>query len=95
MDELVSEVVKEIYYYFDIDDISIVLCSYCKNKFNIYFIYYFDKQHFVYEQSEVDEVGIFIECVFKSKEMLLINFYEWDDLVFYECMLFDIWGNQI
>lgn len=95
MDELVSEVVKEIYYYFDIDDISIVLRSYRKNKFNIYFIYYFDKQYFVYEQSEVDEVGIFIERVFKSKEMLLINFYERDDLVFYERMLFDIWGNQI
>ncbi len=38
MDELVSEVAKEIHYYFDIDDISIVLRSHRKNKLNIYLI---------------------------------------------------------
>lgn len=45
MDELVSEVAKEIHYYFDIDDISIVLRSHRKNKLNIYSTHYLDKQH--------------------------------------------------
>ncbi|MDD0443704.1 hypothetical protein PS030_54350, partial [Shigella sonnei] len=46
-------------------------------------------------QSEVDEAGTLTERVFKSKEMLLINLYERDDLAPYERMLFDTWGNQI
>ncbi len=57
MDELVSEVAKEIHYYFDIDDISIVLRSHRKNKLNIYSTHYLDKQHPAHEQSEVDEAG--------------------------------------
>ncbi|MBW6087534.1 hypothetical protein HTS61_17570 [Escherichia coli] len=52
MDELVSEVAKEIHYYFDIDDISIVLRSHRKNKLNIYSTHYLDKQHPAHEQSE-------------------------------------------
>ncbi|EFY9845366.1 formate hydrogenlyase transcriptional activator FlhA [Shigella flexneri] len=95
MDELVSEVAKEIHYYFDIDDISIVLRSHRKNKLNIYSTHYLDKQHPAHEQSEVDEAGTLTERVFKSKEMLLINLYERDDLAPYERMLFDTWGNQI
>ena len=70
MDELVSEVAKEIHYYFDIDDISIVLRSHRKNKLNIYSTHYLDKQHPAHEQSEVDEAGTLTERVFKSKEML-------------------------
>lgn len=80
MDELVSEVAKEIHYYFDIDDISIVLRSHRKNKLNIYSTHYLDKQHPAHEQSEVDEAGTLTERVFKSKEMLLINLHERDDL---------------
>ncbi|EES4557231.1 GAF domain-containing protein [Escherichia coli] len=95
MDELVSEVAKEIHYYFDIDDISIVLRSHRKNKLNIYSTHYLDKQHPAHEQSEVDEAGTLTERVFKSKEMLLINLHERDDLAPYERMLFDTWGNQI
>ncbi len=95
MDELVSEVAKEIHYYFDIDDISIVLRSHRKNKLNIYSTHYLDKQHPAHEQSEVDEAGTLTERVFKSKEMLLINLHERDDLAPYERMLFNTWGNQI
>nr|AAA23770.1 formate hydrogenlyase [Escherichia coli] len=80
MDELVSELAKEIHYYFDIDDISIVLRSHRKNKLNIYSTHYLDKQHPAHEQSEVDEAGTLTERVFKSKEMLLINLHERDDL---------------
>ncbi|HGF3790303.1 TPA: formate hydrogenlyase transcriptional activator FlhA [Escherichia coli] len=93
--ELVSEVAKEIHYYFDIDDISIVLRSHRKNKLNIYSTHYLDKQHPAHEQSEVDEAGTLTERVFKSKEMLLINLHERDDLAPYERMLFNTWGNQI
>lgn len=89
MDELVSEVAKEIHYYFDIDDISIVLRSHRKNKLNIYSTHYLDKQHPAHEQSEVDEAGTLTERVFKSKEMLLINLHERDDLAPYERMLFN------
>lgn len=63
MDELVSEVAKEIHYYFDIDDISIVLRSHRKNKLNIYSTHYLDKQHPAHEQSEVDEAGTLTERV--------------------------------
>ncbi len=94
MDELVSEVAKEIHYYFDIDDISIVLRSHRKNKLNIYSTHYLDKQHPAHEQSEVDEAGTLTERVFKSKEMLLINLHERDDLAPYERMLFNTWGNN-
>ncbi|EOM3778333.1 formate hydrogenlyase transcriptional activator FlhA [Escherichia coli] len=45
--------------------------------------------------SEVDEAGTLTERVFKSKEMLLINLHERDDLAPYERMLFNTWGNQI
>lgn len=76
-------------------DISIVLRSHRKNKLNIYSTHYLDKQHPAHEQSEVDEAGTLTERVFKSKEMLLINLHERDDLAPYERMLFDTWGNQI
>ncbi|MBW6086765.1 GAF domain-containing protein [Escherichia coli] len=66
-----------------------------KNKLNIYSTHYLDKQHPAHEQSEVDEAGTLTERVFKSKEMLLINLHERDDLAPYERMLFDTWGNQI
>lgn len=93
--QIVSVVTEQIHYYFDIDDISIVLRSHRKNKLNIYSTHYLDKQHPAHEQSEVDEAGTLTERVFKSKEMLLINLHERDDLAPYERMLFDTWGNQI
>lgn len=78
IDELVSEVAKEIHHYFDIDAISIVLRSDRKNKLSIYSTHYLDEHHPAHEQSEVDEAGTLSERVFKSKEMLLINLSERD-----------------
>ncbi|HED2452793.1 TPA: formate hydrogenlyase transcriptional activator FlhA [Citrobacter freundii] len=95
IDELVSEVAKEIHHYFDIDAISIVLRSDSKNKLSIYSTHYLDEHHPAHEQSEVDEAGTLSERVFKSKEMLLINLSERDTLAPYERMLFETWGNQL
>ena len=95
MDELVSEVAKEIHHYFKIDAISIVLSSRRKGKLNIYSTHYLDETHPAHEQSEVDEAGTLSERVFKSKEMLLLNLHEQDELAPYEKMLFKTWGNQI
>jgi formate hydrogenlyase transcriptional activator len=95
IDELVSEVAKEIHHYFDIDAISIVLRSSRKNKLSIYSTHYLDEHHPAHEQSEVDEAGTLSERVFRSKEMLLINLSERDALAPYERMLFETWGNQL
>ncbi|MBX4308777.1 formate hydrogenlyase transcriptional activator FlhA, partial [Mycobacterium tuberculosis] len=57
IDELVSEVAKEIHRYFRIDAISVVLRSDRKGKLNIYSTHYLDASHPVHDQSEVDEAG--------------------------------------
>ncbi|HBQ2430386.1 TPA: formate hydrogenlyase transcriptional activator FlhA [Klebsiella aerogenes] len=95
IDELVSEVAKEIHRYFRIDAISVVLRSNRKGKLNIYSTHYLDASHPVHDQSEVDEAGTLTERVFKSKEMLLLNLHEHDSLAPYEKMLFEMWDNQI
>ncbi|MGN2426827.1 formate hydrogenlyase transcriptional activator FlhA [Klebsiella electrica] len=95
IDELVSEVAKEIHHYFRIDAISVVLHSSRKGKLNIYSTHYLDASHPVHDQSEVNEAGMLTERVFKSKEMLLLNLHEHDSLAPYEKMLFEMWGNQI
>lgn len=95
IDELVSEVAKEIHHYFRIDAISVVLRSNRKGKLNIYSTHYLDASHPVHDQSEVNEAGTLTERVFKSKEMLLLNLHEHDSLAPYEKMLFEMWGNQI
>ncbi|WP_434670163.1 formate hydrogenlyase transcriptional activator FlhA [Klebsiella sp. B345] len=95
IDELVSEVAKEIHRYFRIDAISVVLHSSRKGKLNIYSTHYLDASHPVHDQSEVNEAGTLTERVFKSKEMLLLNLHEHDSLAPYEKMLFEMWGNQI
>ncbi|WBW62317.1 formate hydrogenlyase transcriptional activator FlhA [Klebsiella electrica] len=95
IDELVSEVAKEIHHYFRIDAISVVLHSSRKGKLNIYSTHYLDASHPVHDQSEVNEAGTLTERVFKSKEMLLLNLHEHDSLAPYEKMLFEMWGNQI
>ena len=51
IDELVSEVAKEIHHYFDIDAISIVLRSDRKNKLSIYSTHYLDEHHPAHERS--------------------------------------------
>ncbi|KFC06412.1 formate hydrogenlyase transcriptional activator [Trabulsiella guamensis ATCC 49490] len=95
MDELVSEVAKEIHHYFRIDAISVVLRSNRKGKLNIYSTHYLDDHHPVHNQSETDEAGTLTERVFKSKEMLLLNLHERDPFAPYERMLFEIWDNKI
>ena len=95
MDDLVSAVAKEIHYYFRIDAISIVLRSNRKGKLNIYSTHYLDVNDPVHDQSEVSEAGTLTERVFKSKEMLMLNLREQDNLAPYERMLFDMWDNQI
>ena len=78
MDELVSEVSKEIHHYFKIDAISIALRGNRKGKLNIYSTHYLDEANPAHEQSEVDEAGTLSERVFKSKEILLLNLNEQD-----------------
>jgi formate hydrogenlyase transcriptional activator len=95
MDELVSEVAKEIHHYFNIDAISVVLRSHHKGKLNIYSSHYLDDHHPVHDQCETDEAGTLTERVFKSKEMLLMNLRERDVMAPYERMLFKVWDNQI
>ncbi|HAT3701485.1 TPA: formate hydrogenlyase transcriptional activator FlhA [Klebsiella oxytoca] len=95
IDELVSELAKEIHRYFRIDAISVVLRSNRKGKLNIYSTHYLDASHPVHDQSEVDEAGTLTERVFKSKEMLLLNLHEHDPLAPYEKMLFEMWDNKI
>ena len=95
MDELVSEVSKEIHHYFKIDAISIALRGHRKGKLNIYSTHYLDEANPAHEQSEVDEAGTLSERVFKSKEILLLNLSEQDVMAPYERMLFNIWGNKI
>ncbi len=82
IDELVSEVAKEIHRYFRIDAISVVLRSDRKGKLNIYSTHYLDASHPVHDQSEVDEAGTLTERVFKSKEMLLLKLAQCDEQVF-------------
>ncbi|XPE39945.1 GAF domain-containing protein [Shigella flexneri] len=72
IDELVSEVATEIHHYFDIDAISIVLRSDCKNQLSIYSTDYLDEHHRAHQESEVDERYVFRTCV-QSQEMLLIS----------------------
>ena len=95
IDELVSEVAKEIHRYFRIDAISVVLRSNRKGKLNIYSTHYLDASHPVHDQSEVDEAGTLTERVFKSKEMLLLNLHQHDPLAPYEKILFEMWDNKI
>ena len=66
MDELVSEVAKEIHYYFDIDVSASSYAATVRTKLNIYSTHYLDKQHPAHEQSEVDEAGTLTERVFKK-----------------------------
>ena len=95
IDELVSEVAKEIHRYFRIDAISVVLRSNRKGKLNIYSTHYLDASQPVHDQSEVEEAGTLTERVFKSKEMLLLNLHQHDPLAPYEKMLFEMWDNKI
>jgi len=95
LDELISEIAREIHYYFSIDSISIVLRGNRKDRLTIYSTHYVDEQSPIHDQSDVAETGTLTERVFKSGEMLLLNLHQGDQLAPYERMLFEMWGNQI
>jgi len=78
-----------------IDATSIALHGHRKGKLNIYSPHYLDEANPAHEQSELDEAGALYEPVFKSKDILLLNFNEQDPIGPYERMLFNTWGNKI
>ncbi|KAA8996877.1 formate hydrogenlyase transcriptional activator FlhA [Affinibrenneria salicis] len=95
LDELVAETSLEIHRYFNIDSISIVLPGQRKGKLSIYSTHYVNENAPQHNQSEVDQKGTLTDRVFTSREMLLINLHQGDQLAPYEQMLFEMWGNQI
>lgn len=95
LDELVTEISREIHYYFNIDSVSVVLPSPRKGKLTIWSTHYVDETAPLHDQSEVTAKGTLSERVLKSREMLLVNLHQRDDLAPYERMLFEMWGNQI
>ncbi|ELQ6110930.1 formate hydrogenlyase transcriptional activator FlhA [Cronobacter sakazakii] len=95
LDELVTEISHEIHRYFSIDSISIVLPAARKGKLTIYSTHYVDEAAPLHDQSEVQEKGTLSARVFSSREMLLVNLHQRDDLAPYEQMLFEMWDNQI
>lgn len=95
LDELVTEISHEIHRYFSIDSISIVLPASRKGKLTIYSTHYVDEAAPLHDQSEVQEKGTLSARVFSSREMLLVNLHQRDDLAPYEQMLFEMWDNQI
>lgn len=95
LDELVTEISREIHYYFNIDSVSVVLPSPRKGKLTIWSTHYVDEAAPLHDQSEVTAKGTLSERVLKSREMLLVNLHQRDELAPYERMLFEMWGNQI
>lgn len=94
LDELVTEVSREIQRNFGIDSISMVLRSERKGKLLVYSTHYLDKNAPLYDQSEVDEKGTLSEKVMRNKKMLMLNLHSRDQHAPYERMLFDMWGEQ-
>ncbi|MEG1211187.1 MAG: formate hydrogenlyase transcriptional activator FlhA [Leclercia sp.] len=94
LDELVTEVSREIQHNFGIDSISMVLRSERKGKLLVYSTHYLDKDAPLYDQSEVDEQGTLSEKVMRNKETLMLNLHHRDQHAPYERMLFDMWGKQ-
>ena len=78
LDELVTEVSREIQRNFGIDSISMVLRSERKGKLLVYSTHYLDKNAPLYDQSEVDEKGTLSEKVMRNKKMLMLNLHSRD-----------------
>ncbi len=95
LDDLVSEIAHEIYRYFAIDSVSVVLQSNRKGRLHVYSTHFVDEACPIHDQIEVDEAGTLSERVYRSREMLLLNLTDRDQLAPYEKMLFEMWGNQI
>ncbi len=95
LNELITEIAREIHFYFSIDSISIVLRGNRKDRLTIYSTHFVDEESPIHDRSDVAESGTLTERVFKSGEMLLLNLHQGDSLAPYERMLFEMWGNQI
>ncbi|NIF59946.1 formate hydrogenlyase transcriptional activator FlhA [Enterobacter sp. Ap-916] len=94
LDELISEIAREIHYHFAIDSISIVLKSSRKSRLTLYSTHFVDEASPIHDQSDVLEEGTLSERVFKSGEMLLLNLCPGDKLAPYERMLLEMWDNK-
>ncbi|MEG3129394.1 formate hydrogenlyase transcriptional activator FlhA [Pantoea cypripedii] len=95
LDEVISEIAREIHSHFDIDSISIVVRSSRKAWLTIYSTHFVDEASPIHDQSEVPEAGTLSEQVFNSGEMLLHNLYPGEQAASFERMLLDLWDNQI
>ena len=95
IDELVSEVAKEIHHYFQVDAISVVLRSPLKGKLNIFTSHYLDGETPLHNVTEADEAGSLSEQVFKSQEMMLLSRPDVSQLEQGERKLFAMWGNEL
>jgi Transcriptional regulator containing GAF, AAA-type ATPase, and DNA binding domains len=95
IDELVSEVAKEIHHYFHVDAISVVLRSSQKGKLDVFTSHYLDGESPLHDVSETDEAGSLSEQVFKSKEMMLLTRPDLSQLEPGERKLFAMWGNEL
>lgn len=95
IDELVSEVAKEIHHYFRIDAISVVLRGNEEGKLNVFTSHYLDGETPLHSLSEMDENGTLSEQVFKSREMLLLPNPTLSLLAQGDRNLFAMWGNEL
>jgi len=94
LDELISEIAREIHYHFAIDSISIVLKSSRKARLTLYSTHFVDEASPIHDKSDVVEDGTLSERVFKSGEMLLLNLSPGGKLAPYERMLLEMWDNK-
>ncbi|OPJ90686.1 transcriptional regulator FhlA [Serratia marcescens] len=94
LNELISEIAREIHDHFTINSISIALKNRRKAQFTLYSTHFIDGAFPINEQRDVVETGTLLEQVFKSGEMLLLDLCSGDKLAPYERMLLDMWDNK-
>lgn len=95
IDELVSEVAKEIHRYFRVDAISVALRSPKAGKLNVYTSHYLEGETPLHDLNETDESGTLSEQVFKNQEMLLLSQPGIAQLAQSERQWFAMWGNEL
>ncbi|MBP2200145.1 formate hydrogenlyase transcriptional activator FlhA [Pantoea cypripedii] len=95
LDEVISEIAREIHSHFGIDSVGIVVRSSRKAWLTIHSTHFVDEASPIHDQSEVAEAGTLSEKVFNSGEMLLLNLYSDAQAASYEHLLQDLWDNQI
>lgn len=94
LDELISEIAREIHNHFAIDSICVVLKSSHRSRLTFYSTHFVDEGMPFYDQSDMVETGTLSERVIKSGEMLLLNICSDDKLAQYERMLLEMWDNK-